>query len=82
VSVVLAPVRALVRPPEGSGDAALFLFDGGRAKRVPVQAGRERGDEVEVRGVPPGAEVIVEGHEELKDGTPVALAAAPRGGAR
>src|SRR5262249_36541585 len=78
--VVLAPQRAVVRPPDDpNGQAGVYTRDGNVARFMAVQVGADQGDEVEVRGVPAGAEVIVEGQHGLQSGTPVILATAAGG---
>ncbi|HTK34021.1 MAG TPA: efflux RND transporter periplasmic adaptor subunit [Caulobacteraceae bacterium] len=49
----------------------LFAIAGDKAKRVFVTVGRDLGDDIEVRGVPAGAQVAVEGAYELQDGMAV-----------
>jgi RND family efflux transporter MFP subunit len=78
-NVVLAPQRALVRPPDDpQGKVGVFLHEDGKARFAAVTPGREEGDELAVRGVPAGAELIVEGQHGLKSGALVKVAA-PQG---
>jgi RND family efflux transporter MFP subunit len=74
--VVLAPQRALVRPADDAQgqEVGLFLHENGMARFVKVRPGQEQADEIEVRGVPAGVEVIVEGQHGLKTGALVTLA--------
>jgi RND family efflux transporter MFP subunit len=74
--LVLAPQRALVRPADDTQgqQVGLFLHEKGVARFLAVRPGQEQGDEIEVRGVPAGVEVIVEGQHGLKTGALVSLA--------
>lgn len=49
----------------------VFLVSGGKAKRAFVGVGLDSGDDIEVKGVPGGALVAVEGAYELQDGMAV-----------
>lgn len=76
--VILAPQRALVRPPDDpQGTPGLYLFESGKARFVAVTTGIEQGEDVQVRGVPAGVEVIVDGQHGLKNGWAVKLAPPP-----
>jgi RND family efflux transporter MFP subunit len=73
--VILAPQRALVRPPDDpQGKAGVFVREKGTARFVPVGVGAEQGDDVEVTGLRAGVELIVEGQHGLKTGNLVVLA--------
>ena len=65
---VLAPRAAVVFDETGPH---VFTVQGGKAKRVFVDVGADQGDEIEVKGLPNGAQVAVEGAYELQDGMPV-----------
>jgi RND family efflux transporter MFP subunit len=76
--VVLAPQRALVRPPDDpQARVGVFVHDKGTARFVAVRPGTEVQDEVEVKGIDPDLEVIVEGQHGLKDGSLVSVAPPP-----
>jgi RND family efflux transporter MFP subunit len=76
-NVVLAPQRALVRPPDDpQGRPGVFVHEAGVAKFIGVTLGVEQGEDVEVRGLASGVDVIVEGQHGLKAGGAVALAPA------
>jgi membrane fusion protein (multidrug efflux system) len=71
--VVMVPKEALLLRSDGS---VLFRLtpEGDRVERVRVEAGRHRGDLVEVRGgVAAGDWVVVRGQTGLVDGSPVTL---------
>jgi multidrug efflux pump subunit AcrA (membrane-fusion protein) len=49
----------------------VFVVQDGKAKRVFVSVGADQGDEIEIKGLPSGSRVAVEGAYELQDGMPV-----------
>ncbi|HEY0868032.1 MAG TPA: efflux RND transporter periplasmic adaptor subunit, partial [Fimbriimonas sp.] len=49
----------------------VFVVDGDKAKRVPVQTGLEQGTMIQVKGVPANAQVIVRGQNGLSEGAPI-----------
>lgn len=66
---LVVPEEALV--PQGDRQFVFVVRDG-KAVRVEVQAGRRRPGEVEiVKGLAEGDQVIVEGTQKVRDGTPV-----------
>lgn len=72
---LLLPLAALV---DFEREKAVYVVEEGRARRRVVELGPVLGEEVVIqRGVSPGAEVIVEGQQQVSDGQ--AVAAAPRG---
>jgi membrane fusion protein (multidrug efflux system) len=67
------PRRAVVFDETG---AHVFVVAGGKAQRVFVTAGRDYGDEIEIKGpIAAGQLVAVEGAYELQDGMAVKVAA-------
>jgi len=69
-NVVLIPKDALMTQ---DGKQAVFVVREGVAQRVTVQTGYINGDSAEVRGIPAGAQVVVQGQENLRDGDKVRL---------
>lgn len=69
---LLAPRAAVVFDETGPH---VFVVQDGKAKRVFVEVGADQGDEIEVKGLPSGARVAVEGAYELQDGMPVKVGA-------
>jgi RND family efflux transporter MFP subunit len=49
----------------------VFIVEGEKAKRIPVQTGLEQGNVVQVTGVPTSAKVIVRGQTGLSEGAPI-----------
>lgn len=69
--VVKVPVSAVFPVPEGegAGGMAVFVLDGGRAKRVAVKLGARNGSEAWIEsGVQPGTQVIVYPPAATRDG--------------
>jgi len=67
--VLKVPVSAVFPVPEGEGGMAVFVLDGGRAKRVAVKLGARNGSEAWIEsGVQPGAQVIVYPPAATRDG--------------
>lgn len=67
-NVVLVPKDALVTQ---DGKQLVFVVQEGVARRVTVQTGYINGMNAEVRGIPAGAQVVVQGQENLRDGDKV-----------
>lgn len=66
---LVVPIRAVVDP---TGDrASVFRVVDHRAERVPVTLTGIQGDSVRLRGLASGDQVIVAGHAQLVDATPV-----------
>jgi len=75
--VVLVPVVAIVREGE---DAAVFVANGTKAKRRPVQIGLNDGTSVEIRsGINAGDQVIVDGQAGLPDDAAIKVEGEPAG---
>jgi RND family efflux transporter MFP subunit len=71
-NALVVPREAIVR--EGD-EAFVFLAEGETAVRRPVVPGREETDVVEVRtGIRAGDQVIVQGHQQLRDGARIRVA--------
>jgi membrane fusion protein, multidrug efflux system len=69
---LVVPREAILRDDSG---AFVFVADGETATRKPVEPGREETDVVEIRsGLRPGDTVIVQGHQQLKDGAQIRIA--------
>jgi HlyD family secretion protein len=67
--VLKVPVSAVFPVPEGEGGMAVFVLDGGRAKRVAVKLGARNGSEAWIEsGVQPGTQVIVYPPAATRDG--------------
>ncbi|HLT92091.1 MAG TPA: HlyD family efflux transporter periplasmic adaptor subunit [Woeseiaceae bacterium] len=67
--VVQVPVPALFRD---QGEWALFRIESGRARKTPVEIGRDNGQSAEVlSGIGPGVPVVLYPGEEIEDGTRV-----------
>jgi RND family efflux transporter MFP subunit len=75
-SALVVPREAIVR----EGDAAfVFVADGETAKRRPVETGWEEPDIIEIRsGISPGDPVIIQGHQQLRDGAQIRVAKGSR----
>lgn len=70
-NAVLIPVPALVREGE---ETAVFVVDGDKARRRPVQVGMTDGEHIEiVLGVKAGDVVIVDGQAGLPDGATISV---------
>jgi HlyD family secretion protein len=67
-NVVLVPKDALLTQ---DGKHVVFVVKEGVARRIVVQIGYQNGENAEVRGVPVGALVVVQGQENLRDGDTV-----------
>ncbi|MCS6829826.1 MAG: efflux RND transporter periplasmic adaptor subunit [Armatimonadota bacterium] len=67
-NVVLIPKDAVLVQ---DGKQVVFVVKEGVARRVAVQTGYINGTNAEVRGVPAGAQVVVQGQENLRDGDKV-----------
>ncbi|MBS1716303.1 MAG: efflux RND transporter periplasmic adaptor subunit [Armatimonadetes bacterium] len=63
-----APVAAVV---ERNGAKGVFVVENGKAKWVKVELGVRENDVVEIRGVQAGAQLVIEGQNNLKDGDTV-----------
>jgi RND family efflux transporter MFP subunit len=73
--VLVVPRSALVSWDTVSRQAAVFVVDGGLAKRVVVETGAAPGDRVEVvKGLTPGQEVVTRGGFNLREGDRVQVA--------
>jgi RND family efflux transporter MFP subunit len=71
-NVLLVPVAALDQEKENS---FVFIFDSGRARKTPVQAGFNDGTNVEIMsGVKPGDLVILAEKQTIMDGQSVKIA--------
>ena len=69
---LLAPRAAVVFDEQG---AHVFVVSAGKARQVPVKAGAEQGDEIEVSGVvKAGDQLAVQGAYQLQDGMTVRVA--------
>lgn len=69
---LLAPRAAVVFDETGPH---VFVVQDGKAKRVFVSVGADQGEEIEVKGLPSGSSVAVEGAYELQDGMSVKVRA-------
>jgi len=70
--VVIVPDSAVLTSPQG--DRIAFVVSDGKAALRRVKTGLEAGGRLQiVEGIQPGEQVIVAGHETLKDGAPVRL---------
>lgn len=67
-NVVLIPKDAILMQ---DGKQVVFVVKEGVARRVVVQTGYINGTNAEVRGISPGAQVVVQGQENLRDGDKV-----------
>jgi RND family efflux transporter MFP subunit len=73
--VLVVPRSALVSWDTASRQAAVFVVDGGLARRVTVETGAAPGEGVEVvKGLAPGQEVVTRGGFNLRDGDRVQVA--------
>ena len=73
--VLVVPRAALVSWDSTTRQGAVFLVEGGVAKRVALEGGAVRGDDVEVvKGLSPGQEVVTRGGFNLRDGDRVRVA--------
>ena len=61
------PLASVINP--GGQSAAVYVLDGDRVRRVPVETGRVDAGRVRVRGpLRAGTEVVIAGHSSLRDG--------------
>lgn len=68
---ILIPSEAML---EEAGAAAVFVVEGGTARRRPVESGYLQGTLIEIRqGLAPGERVVVAGQQGLRDGAAVRL---------
>jgi RND family efflux transporter MFP subunit len=75
-NVLVVPREAVVRDENA---AYVFVAQEETAIRRPVQIGEEQGDVIEIRsGVEPGDQVLVQGHQQLKDGAKIRVAGGER----
>lgn len=67
--VLKVPTSALIR----DGDEwAVFVFEGGRARRTPVELGRQNGRDAEVlTGLAEGVRVVIHPSDAVRDGARV-----------
>ena len=73
--VLVVPRAALVSWDTVGRQAAVFVVEGGVAKRVGVETGAAPGDRVEVvKGLTPGQEIVTRGGFNLRDGDRVQVA--------
>lgn len=78
-NVLLVPVAALDPEKENS---FVFVFDSGKARKLPVQTAFNDGTNVEiVSGIKPGDLVILAGKQTIMDGQSVKIAGTPEGSA-
>jgi RND family efflux transporter MFP subunit len=78
-AVLQVPRSALLAWDRAAGAAAIFLVDGGSARRRGVTTGSVQGDRVEiVSGLSAGERVVIRGGFTLKDGDAVRTAEAGR----
>jgi RND family efflux transporter MFP subunit len=69
---VVVPAAAVYRSAVPGQDSYVFVIDGGKAVRRPVQLGRETGDRLEiVSGLKPGDALVAEQRIELAEGVRV-----------
>lgn len=74
-NVLLVPAGAVV---EGAGGASVYVVEGARASRRPVQRGDALQGRVEIRqGLAPGDTVVVAGSGMLREGAPVRIVTSP-----
>jgi hypothetical protein len=74
----VVPAQALITrlQPGGGSITGVFLRDGEFARGVPVETLAREGDRVAVRGaLSVGGEVLVQGHQDLADGTTIRVSA-------
>ncbi|WP_028104369.1 efflux RND transporter periplasmic adaptor subunit [Pseudoduganella violaceinigra] len=57
------------------GKTVVFVVAGGHARLQPVRTGRKLGELVEIQGVKPGEQLVLQPSDKLKDGGAVAVAA-------
>lgn len=76
---ITVPAAALIPTPHQG--YAVYVVEEEKARRRQVEIGLEAGGVIHIlSGVRAGEEVIIAGHEKLKDGSPVRLAGMGRGG--
>lgn len=74
VDATLVPAEAVLTG--AGGKPAVFVVENGKAKRLSVVTGIEAGGRIQiVKGLAPGASVVVAGNEKLKDGAEVKVTA-------
>lgn len=69
---ILVPSNAVV---QSGTDHFVFIAEGNKAKKIPVQLGLPAGDKVQVIGLSAGAKVITEGQTSMTDGAAIKEAA-------
>ncbi|MHB8835620.1 MAG: efflux RND transporter periplasmic adaptor subunit [Candidatus Methylomirabilia bacterium] len=78
-AVLQAPRSSLLAWDREQGTAAIFVVDGGNARRRAVTTGSVQGESVEIAsGLSAGERVVIRGGFTLKDGDPVRSAEAGR----
>jgi len=73
---ITLPSSAIIYSPFGDNVYVVEEADGGKlvAKRLAIQTGRRRGDQVAIeRGLSGGEQVVVAGQINLRDGVPVTI---------
>ena len=69
---VTVPISALVSDPTSPDEKMIYIFEGGKVKRVPVTTGIQNGKLVEiVSGLKAGQQIVASGAYGLPDGTEV-----------
>lgn len=66
---------------EREGEKFVFVMDGDKAKKVTVTTGLEKGQEIQVMGLPAGSKVVVAGQQTLIEGAKIKEDKAPGEGA-
>lgn len=66
-NAVVLPIKCIYRMP-GTSEDYVYTLSGGKVSRVRIEQLRNLGDQVAVRGIPSGTEVIVEGKNRVTIG--------------
>jgi HlyD family secretion protein len=76
-SVTLSEIDGIAVPATAvvtrGGESLVFVVDGDKARRVPVQVGLRQGDWIQVSGLQPGDQVVVTGQNDLEEGSLVRI---------
>ena len=71
--VAVAPLNAIVRAANESGQFAVMAVIGGIAHRTPVSLGQTYGDRIAITGIEVGQKVVSSGATFISDGDPVTV---------
>lgn len=71
--VIVAPLDAIVRAPDGPSEFAVVVVNDGIARRKPITLGQTYGDRIAITGLQAGEKIVVSGATFVGDGDPVTV---------